>query len=158
MSRRRRLLLVAFVVILLLMLAGGFDVLALGGLPLPQPPAGTIWVLRQYDSGGTEVALPGSRIVTMYTQTFGHKLSGTAGCNSYFASYYSFFPGRLSVSNLGQTVMYCLPASIDAFEARYLSDLVKVDSYRLAGADLVLSGDGGRLSMRFVPDGHPFSG
>jgi heat shock protein HslJ len=73
-------------------------------------------------------------------------VSGTAGCNSYFACYNSFFPGRMSISNLGQTVVYCLPASLDEFEARYLSDLVKVDTYRLAGADLVLNGDGGCLT------------
>jgi heat shock protein HslJ len=73
-------------------------------------------------------------------------VSGTAGCNSYFASSYSFFPGRMSISNVGQTLVYCLPASLDEFEARYLSDLVKMDSYRLAGADLILNGDGGHLT------------
>jgi heat shock protein HslJ len=153
MSRRRRLLLAACVVILLLVLAGGYDVLALGGLPLPQPPAGPTWILHQYVSDGAEVPLPSGRAPTLYIQPLGHKLSGTAGCNSYFASYNSFFPGRLSISNLGQTVVYCLPASIDEFEARYLSDLVKVDSYHLAEADLVLSGNGGRLTMRFIAAG-----
>ena len=145
-SRCRRPLLVAFVIILLLLLAGAYDLLALGGLPLPQPPAGSTWALHQYVSDGAEVALPRGRAPTLSIQAVGHKVSGTAGCNSYLASYYSFFSGRLSISNLGQTTVYCLPASIDEFEARYLSDLVKVDSYHLAGADLVLSGDGGRLT------------
>ncbi len=149
MTHRRRLMLL--VVLAVLLMAGVADVLAFGGLPMPQPSAGHVWTLSQYVSNGTEVALPSSHSPTLYMQSLGHKLSGSAGCNSYFGSYYSLFPGRLSISGLGQTVMYCLPASIDEFEAHFMSDLPRVDSYRLDGSDLVLSGDGGRLSMRFTP-------
>ncbi len=153
MSRRTRLIILALIALLLI--AGAGDALLFGGFPVPQPPAGTIWTLRQYISGGADVSLPAGRSATLRTQTLGHKISGTSGCNSYFGSYSSYFPGRLGISGLGQTVMYCLPASLDEFEARYLGDLQKVASYRLDGADLVLSGDGGRLMMRFAPASLP---
>jgi hypothetical protein len=63
MPRRRLVILLALVAILLLAGAGG--ALTFGGLPLPQAPAGRIWMLHDYVSNGAEVALPSGRSPTV---------------------------------------------------------------------------------------------
>jgi heat shock protein HslJ len=88
-------------------------------------------------------------VVFVVFHRVGHKFNGSDGCNTYFGTFSSLWPGRLSLSNLGQTLIGC-PGDRGAFEARYLADLPAVDTYRTSSGSLVLSGDHGRVEMGFT--------
>jgi heat shock protein HslJ len=147
MSRRRLWIILGLSGIFLLAVVG--DALVFGGVPLPSPLAETTWTLQSYSSAGANVPLPASAVVFVVFHRVGHKFSGSAGCNRYFGTFSSLWPGRLSLSNLGQTLIGC-PGDRGAFEARYIADLLTVDAFRTSSVGLVLSGDHGRVEMGFT--------
>ena len=150
MSRRRVWIILAIIVVLLLAALG--DALTFGGLPLSSDVAGTTWTLEDYTSGGTAVQLPSGVSAFIVFQRVGHDFSGSTGCNSYFGKFSSLWPGHIHLSNLGQKLIGC-PDDRGAFEVRYLTDLLKVDSYRTTSSDggLVLSGADGQVQLHFTP-------
>jgi heat shock protein HslJ len=147
MSRRRVWILLGLVGVLLLAALG--DALAFGGLPLSSDVAEDTWTLEAYSSGGTPIPVPAGAPVFVVFHRLGHDFSGSDGCNLYFGTFSSLWPGRLRLSNLGQTVNGCR-GDRDAFEVRYLADLLRVDSYRTSSGGLVLSSDNGQVEMGFT--------
>jgi heat shock protein HslJ len=91
--------------------------------------------------------VPSGAPVFVVFHRLGHDFSGSDGCNLFFDTFSSLWPGHLS--NLGQTVIGCSDDR-GAFERRYVADLLKVDSYRTSSGGLVLSGDDGRVEMGFT--------
>jgi heat shock protein HslJ len=86
------------------------------------------------------------------TLEFGdHKVSGRAGCNSYFAAYEENGP-KLTVHDVGATKMACDPARMTR-EATYLSILGSTVSYtRDDRGGILLAGKDGR-TIAFLPNG-----
>jgi heat shock protein HslJ len=148
MLRRRVWVLLGLLVLLLLAALG--DVLAFGGFPLSSDVAETTWTLQDYSSAGTPVQVPTGPQAFVVFHRLGHDFSGYDGCNSYFGKFSSLWPGRIHLSNLGQTLVGC-PGARSAFEVRYLADLLRVDSYRTSSSGgLVLSGDNGQVEIHFT--------
>jgi heat shock protein HslJ len=126
--------------------------LGFGGLPLPSNIAEATWTLQSYSSDGMDVPLPARVSVFIDFHRLGQDFSGSDGCNSYFGKFSSRWPGRLSLSNLGQALVAC-PGEVDRFEMRYLADLPRVESYYTSSGGLVLTGEGGRVAFCFTAGG-----
>jgi len=106
-------------------------------VPLERTPlTGTGWTLISGLSGaGTWNVLPG----TVITASFGEdgQVSGSAGCNNYFAAYQSR-TNTLTIGKPATTRMYCAePAGIMNQETLYLSNLEGAATYAIEG-DLLL--------------------
>ena len=147
MSRQRLWIFVGLLGVLLL--AGVGDAVAFGGLPLSSSVAETTWTLQSYSTSGTDEPLPAGVRVFVVFHRLGHDFGGSDGCNSYFGKFFSLWPGRLSLSNLGQTLIGC-PGDQGAFEVRYLADLLRVSRYRTSSGGLVLSSDDGQVALGYT--------
>jgi heat shock protein HslJ len=146
---RRRVWIILGIIVVLLLAALG-DALTFGGLPLSSDVAESSWTLEDYTSGGAPVQIPSGVSAFIVFERVGHDFSGSDGCNSYFGKFSSLWPGHIHLSNLGQTLIGC-PDDRGAFEARFLTDLLKVDSYRTnSSGSLVLSGDHGQVQIHYT--------
>jgi heat shock protein HslJ len=126
------------------------------------PLAGTSWTLISGLSGsGTWNVLAG----TMITATFGEdgQVSGSAGCNNYFAAYQSRL-NSLTVGKAATTRMTCEnPAGIMNQETLYLSNLEGAATYAFEGDLLMVSDTTGKTLLTYrkglpVPTPLPFAG
>jgi heat shock protein HslJ len=99
---------------------------------------GTTWRLTSFTSEGCSAAvLPGTEI----TAAFGAdgKLTGSAGCNRYFASYQLSGNG-ITIGSAGSTLMYCAePVGVMAQETTYLKLLQGSTTYSVNADELRLS-------------------
>jgi heat shock protein HslJ len=99
---------------------------------------GRTWRLTSFTSGsGSAVVLPGTEI----TAVFGAdgKLTGSAGCNHYFASYQVSGNG-IKTGLIGSTLMYCTePADVMAQETTYLKLLQGATTYSVNADELRIS-------------------
>lgn len=127
-----------------------------GQQQLQEPPActegrleGMAWYLVVFHtaSGRSADILPGTQI-TAYLDGNG-KISGSAGCNQYTASY-TGTPDRLAIGTLTTTEMSCIsPAGIRSQEAAYLAVLQRVSDYRIEGCILTMVDSHGTPIMTF---------
>ncbi len=112
------------------------------------PLIGTGWTLISGLSGtGTWNVLAGTTI----TATFGEdgQVSGSAGCNNYFAAYQSL-TNTLSIGTPATTRMYCAePAGIMNQETLYLSNLQGAATYAIEGDLLTISDTNGRTLLTY---------
>jgi heat shock protein HslJ len=105
--------------------------------------SGVEWVLRRWSSSEPAPAQP------EVTLSYGDgRISGRAGCNSYFASANGQAPGAISVGPAGTTRMAC-PPDVTAVEKRFLGILPRIDRYAFLAGQLTLSyeQDGTRGSL-----------
>ena len=122
--------------------------------PAPIRLDGSQWVVTEYRTESGELAgvMKGSEL----TMTFGAdgRVTGSAGCNSYFASYALQADGvRFGLP--GATRMFCgEPAGLMDQEFRFLSLLEKVAGLRLEGGNLSLMEDGGQPVLVLAPLGN----
>ena len=77
----------------------------------------------------------------------GGNLFGTAGCNSYRASY-TLDGDSLEISEPAGTLIAC-PPPVDEFESAYLDALGQVATWELDGEELVLSDADGNELLRY---------
>jgi heat shock protein HslJ len=118
-----------------------------GQAPGPRPE-GTGWTLTGYLYNGTVVpAIPGTTI-TMDFGTEG-KISGSAGCNHYFASCEVKGTG-ITIGQAGSTEMYCSAPGIMDQEITYLTLLVRSKTISIEGEHLTLSGEQGAPILTFA--------
>ena len=67
------------------------------------------------------------------------KLTGSAGCNRYFASYQTGDDRQLSITDIASTEMWCLqPEGIMEQETKFLQWLNEANSYRINNDQLIL--------------------
>ncbi len=80
------------------------------------------------------------------------KVTGTGGCNRYFAAVTGDVPGELVFSGMGATRMACPEFAMD-LERRYLNILAGASSYSFLGGRLVLGcdTDDGPAALIFTP-------
>ena len=110
----------------------------------PEPAAnpadqllGTSWQLVGFGPDGNP--LP-DELDVMITLSIGDGvINGNGGCNSYFGDA-SFTEDSLSVPLVGSTEMACFPENIMNFEMMYFEGLRMVNSWKLDGDMLTLSG------------------
>jgi heat shock protein HslJ len=94
---------------------------------------GVEWVLRRWSSSEPAPAQPE---VTLAYDDGG--ISGSAGCNRYFAPASGQAPGQIAVGPAGATRMAC-PPEVMAVEKRFLGILPRVDRYAFLAGQLTLS-------------------
>jgi heat shock protein HslJ len=115
------------------------------------PPAaidqGGEWHLVAGTVDGQALVLPADVPVTLVIE--GSGVSGRSACNQYFGQF-TIVDGAVTLGGLGGTEMACAEP-IMALEAAYLGALAKVDSARMDGATLVLTGPG--VEIRFQRTG-----
>lgn len=107
------------------------------------------WVLLRYaDRAALRSLVPGTAI----SATFGNdgRITGTAGCNQYFASFTAGDP-LITVGDIGSTLMYCsLPEGSMEQEATYLTLLGKAATWTTRDGNLVIRDASGSDILIFV--------
>ena len=102
------------------------------------------WSLDSFgEQNSPEQVLDGSEITATFDKRKG-EVSGSSGCNTYFASY-EINGNNLSISNLAWTEMACLsPAGVMEQEQEFLSLLADVESFQVDDVSLTITCSGGR--------------
>jgi len=102
------------------------------------------WSLISYgDQNNHEQVLDGTEITATFDKGKG-EVSGSGGCNTYFASY-EINGKNLSISNLAWTEMACLlPAGVMEQEQEFLSLLADVESFKIDDTSLIITCSNGR--------------
>ncbi len=109
---------------------------------------GSTWILDGYgDFSDPTPVLPDTEISITFDVAAG-KISGSAGCNNYFASYTEEAGRVLSIGPVGSTMMAC-PKAIMTQETTYLSMLQTAHSFQFLNGKLMFPTDEGLLF--FVP-------
>ena len=116
--------------------------------PVPEPLVGTNWTLDSiYAGDSVSSVIPGTRLTAVFGED--GRVSGSAGCNSYFAQYTSTGTS-LSISGIGSTKMYCTAPGVMRQESTYLSLLGQVTSFSIEGNRLSVSDAKGIPLLSFV--------
>ncbi|HUU76538.1 MAG TPA: META domain-containing protein [Methanoregulaceae archaeon] len=109
----------------------------------PAPPqvmlTGVTWYLVSFDNGilAAENVITGTEITSVFGEDA--KLTGSGGCNNYFASYETGESGAIGIGTIGSTLMICqTPTGIDNQEQMYFAMLGGVESYSIDGELLKL--------------------
>ncbi len=112
---------------------------------------GTEWVLVEL---GRDLRVPEDPQVTLRLSE--DRVSGKAGCNTYFAGVTELAPGSLAFNGMGATRMAC-PDEVMDVEARYLKTLAGASRYSFLAGRLVLScgTDEEPLHLVFARREHP---
>lgn len=121
--------------------------------PAPESLTGTTWVLDTYNNGNEAVVsvLAGTEI-TLNLDDDG-EIAGSAGCNSYFASYEAG-DSALSFGIVGATEMYCdEPVGTMAQESTYLRLLESAAGYAIEGDCLTMQDSSGKTILTFTAAG-----
>jgi len=109
------------------------------------------WVLTEL---GREQPLPEDVEISLLFQD--DRVSGSSGCNNYFAGVLAPNPGELAFNGMGATRMACPEPMMD-LERRYLSALAGASGYRFHAGRLVLTCDidEGPQALIFTPTNSP---
>ena len=115
--------------------------------PPSEPPAAVDpsgeWRLVQGAVDGQALMLLPDVPITLVVE--GSGVSGRSACNQYFGEF-TIVDGRVTLGGLGGTEMAC-EEPIMTLEAAYMSGLAKVDTARMDGETLVLTGPA--VELRF---------
>lgn len=111
---------------------------------------GSEWELTAFVAGEHTARVVEGTTVTLYLADDG-QVSGSAGCNRYFASYELLDSARVSIEGVGSTEMACLGEGVMDQESRYLRSLGAATALILSSEYLHLYyGDEGEY-LRFAP-------
>ena len=95
--------------------------------------SGVEWVLTHLSRN--EPAPENSSITIVFE---GDKISGSGGCNRYFAEVTEASPGDITIGEIGSTMMAC-PDEVMQLEGRYLKAVGEVAGYSFLAGKLVLA-------------------
>ncbi len=119
--------------------------------------AGTAWTLVGFetDAGVIPAAVAAATLAFAADGEKAGRLSGSGGCNRYFASY-TLTGGRLTIGSMGSTRMMCGPDRM-AQEDRFFQALQAAERYELRGDELLIAYAGGmlRFARAAAPAGSP---
>jgi len=112
-----------------------------------------VWKLQSYTNvqGQTVQAVANTNVTAEFK---GGRVTGTAGCNTYFASY-KVDGNKLTISQAGSTMMACADPAVMAQEALFLQGLSKAATYQITGDTLTISDASGKASMTFQATATP---
>ena len=120
-----------------------------------QELSGTSWIVTNYNNG--REAVVGVVSGTEITANFGDdgQVSGTTGCNNYFASYEADAEaGTITIGQAGSTLMACAePEGIMEQEQEFLAALATAATYRIQGSTLEMrtADDALALMLQLAP-------
>jgi heat shock protein HslJ len=116
-----------------------------GGAQDPAALEGDSWILTQMLTAGgqTEIVQTG-----VSAQFDGTTISGTAGCNSYHASYEAS-GGDISFGPIAATKKIC-PEDEQSTEDRYLQLLADVGSFEVSGRSMSMNDADGTPVLQFM--------
>ena len=102
------------------------------------------WFLESYGEQNNMIAvIEGTEITATFSSDQG-EVSGSAGCNTYFAGY-EVKSSELVIFELAYTEMACIsPEGIMEQEQEYLSLLANAQSFEIDGATLIIICSGGQ--------------
>ncbi len=112
--------------------------------------AGTSWEVTSYNNGRHAVVsvIIGSKISAAFGE--GGRLTGTAGCNDYFASY-DTGGETITIGAPGATRKACAePEGVMEQEGRYLAALQSAATFRIEGNKMELRTEEGSLAVALV--------
>ncbi len=116
------------------------------GTPPHPPLAGTTWRLQSLGAtGALQPALSTVEVTLEFSED--SRVSGGAGCNSYFGQYASTTDGSLSVSALGSTKMFCNEPGVMQQEQDFLNALAAAERYEVTDGLLRITGGGIELVL-----------
>jgi heat shock protein HslJ len=116
--------------------------------PAPQPLVGTNWTLESFHTAdAVSSVISGTTINAVFGED--GKVSGSAGCNRYFAPYTESAPS-LSIGPAGSTKMYCSEPGVMQQESTYLSRLSQTKTFTIKGERLNLADGNGKTTLAFV--------
>jgi heat shock protein HslJ len=116
--------------------------------PAPQPLVGTNWTLESFHTAdAVSSVISGTAINAVFGED--GKVSGSAGCNRYFAPYTESAPS-LSIGPAGSTKMYCSEPGVMQQESTYLSRLSQTKTFTIKGERLNLADGNGKTTLAFV--------
>lgn len=126
-------------------------VVAAACVPAGPPPAnsqldlvGTDWILVQING---QPPLAGTRLTLTFEEA---NLGGNTGCNHFGADYTASSDGKLLISDLVHTEIYCLePEGVMAQEVLYLERLSQASSYRVVDERLEVLNPQGETILVF---------
>ena len=105
--------------------------------PAQETLVGTNWKLESFHTADSvSSVIAGTTINAVFGED--GKVSGSAGCNRYFATY-NMTGSSLSTGTVGSTKMYCGEPGVMVQENKYLALLGKVKTFTI---------EGGRLSLK----------
>ena len=116
--------------------------------PAPEPLVGTNWTLESFH---TADAVSSVIAGTTITAVFGEdgQVSGSAGCNRYFASY-NVTGTSLSISPAGSTKMACGAPGVMQQESTYLTLISQAKTFTIKGDRLTLADAKGTTILSFA--------
>ncbi len=116
-------------------------------VPLPDAPLeGTVWQLDSFVSNDAVTAYD----VTITAEFAAGRISGSAGCNSYFTDY-TLTGDKIQIGPVGSTKMACDEVKMEA-EGRFLTGLGSAESYTIDGHTLTLQHAQGSLVFKVAGD------
>jgi heat shock protein HslJ len=119
--------------------------------------AGSSWTLINFETGTRVISASREAPATLTFSGAGEevgRLSGSGGCNRYFASY-TLTGDRLHIRAMGATRMMCDPPRMEQ-EDRFFQALSTAERCELSQGELLIAYAGGRL--RFAPISAPTGG
>ncbi|KAF1077256.1 META domain-containing protein [Methanogenium sp. MK-MG] len=118
--------------------------------PAPEPLTGTTWELTSYNNGNETIVsvIAGTKVTLILDEDSG--ISGSAGCNNYFASYETD-GNALSFGPVGATKMFCdEPEGTMDQEGTYLKLLDTAAGYVIEGDCLTLQDSSDETILTFT--------
>lgn len=134
-----------------LVLAATLGLVACNGTNPKEAPSleNTTWMLASIEG---QAVLEGSEITAVFNPTE-NRVSGVAGCNSYFAEYETN-GNTVSISATGATRMLCAePDGIMQQETAFLDTLTEVLTHKIEGSTLEMRNAAGERILQFVAKG-----
>ena len=117
-------------------------------VPANLPLNGTGWTLTEYVSNDTPLATLNGTTVTLNFDKEG-SITGTAGCNHYFASY-EMKGTTITIGQAGSTEMYCTAPGVMEQESVYLALLGRASSVTIENDRLTLADAKGTTILSFA--------
>jgi heat shock protein HslJ/uncharacterized protein YraI len=115
--------------------------------PATNPLAGTRWNVVNYNNGNAIVTLLPDSSASMDFGKDG-QVTGSAGCNNYFASFQVGGNNSLTIGKPGATARFCPePPGVMEQETRFLSALQSAASFRINGNLLEIKNAGGQIAI-----------
>ena len=118
-----------------------------------QPLVGTNWTLESFHTGdAVSSVLAGTTITAVFTKD--GSITGSAGCNQYFASY-NVTGTSLQVSQVGSTKMACGAPGVMQQESSYLTLISQAKTFTINGDRLTLADAKGAAMLSFLASDQP---
>jgi heat shock protein HslJ len=118
--------------------------------PAPEPLAGTNWTLDSlYASDAVSSVISGTAVTAVFGED--GRVTGSAGCNRYFASY-NVTGSSMVIGTAGSTKMYCNGEGVMQQESTYLTSLGRAATFTITGDRLSLADAKGGMLLSFTKE------